>query len=54
VRCTWRQLGTRPGTQPYPEAYTLDLRTYFAWCSDRGSDVFAMTRPHLEVDVRWM
>ena len=36
------------------EAYTLDLRTYFAWCSERGTEVFAMTRPHLELYMRWM
>lgn len=36
------------------DAYTLDLKTYFAWCSDRETEVFAMTRPHLEIYVRWM
>jgi site-specific recombinase XerD len=35
-------------------AYALDLKTYFCWCADRGTDVFAMTRPHLELYVRWM
>ena len=34
-------------------AYALDLKTYFAWCAARGTDVFAMTRPHVEVYVRW-
>ena len=35
-------------------AYTLDLKTYFVWCAARGAEVFAMTRPHLELYVRWM
>ena len=35
-------------------AYALDLKTYFMWCSARGAEVFAMTRPHLELYVRWM
>ena len=35
-------------------AYALDLKTYFVWCSARGAEVFAMTRPHVEVYVRWM
>ena len=36
------------------EAYTLDLKTFFAWCAARGTEVFEMTRPHLEIYVRWM
>jgi site-specific recombinase XerC len=36
------------------DAYTLDLKTYFAWCAERDTQVFAMTRPHLEIYVRWM
>ena len=36
------------------DAYALDLKTYFAWCRARGTDVFEMTRPHVEVYVRWM
>lgn len=36
------------------DAYALDLKTYFAWCAARGTEVFAMTRPHVEVYVRWM
>jgi hypothetical protein len=36
------------------EAYTLDLTTFFAWCAARGTEVSAMTRPHLETYVRWM
>jgi len=35
-------------------AYTLDLKTYFSWCAARSAEVFAMTRPHLELYVRWM
>jgi site-specific recombinase XerD len=35
-------------------AYALDLKTYFVWCAARGAEVFAMTRPHLELYVRWM
>ncbi len=35
-------------------AYALDLKTYFGWCAERGTAVFAMTRPHLELYVRWM
>jgi len=36
------------------DAYALDLRTFFGWCASRGVDVFAMTRPHVELYVRWM
>jgi integrase/recombinase XerD len=36
------------------DAYALDLKTYFAWCAARGTEVFEMTRPHVEVYVRWM
>jgi integrase/recombinase XerD len=36
------------------DAYALNLRTFFAWCSDRNAEVFAMTRPHLEIYMRWM
>jgi integrase/recombinase XerD len=36
------------------DAYAPDLKTYFAWCAARGTEVFEMTRPHVEVYVRWM
>jgi site-specific recombinase XerD len=36
------------------DAYALDLRSYFYWCAHRGVAVFAMTRPHVELYVRWM
>ena len=36
------------------DACALDLKTYFAWCAARGTEVFAMTRPHVEVYGRWM
>ncbi len=36
------------------DAYALDLRTFFYWCTARGVAVFAMTRPHVELYVRWM
>jgi integrase/recombinase XerD len=36
------------------DAYALDLRTFFHWCASRGVAVFAMTRPHVELYVRWM
>ena len=36
------------------DAYELDLRTFFTWCAQRQAAVFAMTRPHLEIYVRWM
>lgn len=36
------------------DAYALDLRSFFYWCSARGIGVFAMTRPHVELYVRWM
>ncbi len=36
------------------DAYALDVRTFFGWCASRGMDVFAMTRPHVELYVRWM
>ena len=32
----------------------MDLRPFFAWCADRGMSVFEVTRPHLEIYVRWM
>jgi site-specific recombinase XerD len=36
------------------DAYALDLRSFFYWCTSRGVAVFEMTRPHLELYVRWM
>jgi site-specific recombinase XerD len=36
------------------EAYAGDLRTYLAWCSARSLDVFAASRPHIEIYVRWL
>jgi hypothetical protein len=36
------------------DAYALDLKTYFAWRATRGTEVFEMTRPHVEVYVRWI
>ena len=35
-------------------AYALDLRSFFAWCADRGMPVFEVTRPHLDIYGRWM
>ncbi|MDQ1636341.1 MAG: integrase/recombinase XerD, partial [Frankiaceae bacterium] len=35
-------------------AYDLDLRTWFAWCSRYGVDPLAVTRPMVELYVRWM
>ena len=26
------------------DAYSLDLKTFFAWCAERSTQVFAMTR----------
>jgi len=31
-----------------------DLRCYLTWCSERGLDPLAATRPHLELYIRWM
>jgi integrase/recombinase XerD len=31
-----------------------DLRCYLAWCSERGLDLLAARRPHLELYIRWM
>jgi site-specific recombinase XerD len=31
-----------------------DLRSYLAWCTERGLDPLAARRPHLELYIRWM
>ena len=31
-----------------------DLRSYLAWCAERGLDPLAAKRPHLELYIRWM
>jgi hypothetical protein len=31
-----------------------DLRSYLAWCAQRGLDPLAARRPHLELYIRWM
>src|SRR5437016_1940467 len=31
-----------------------DIRCYLSWCSERGLDPLAATRPHVELYVRWM
>ena len=31
-----------------------DLRCNLAWCAERGLDLLAARRPHLELYVRWM
>jgi site-specific recombinase XerC len=36
------------------DAYAGDLRGYLAWCANRQLDVFAATRPHIELWVRWL
>jgi len=36
------------------EAYAADLRGFLAWCAARQLDVFAASRPHIEVYVRWL
>jgi integrase/recombinase XerD len=36
------------------EAYTLDLKSYFAWCNTNGLQPLHATRPHLELFIRWM
>jgi integrase/recombinase XerD len=35
-------------------AYALDLRTYFGWCAQRWVDPLAVTRPIIELYVRWL
>ena len=35
-------------------AYALDLRAYFDWCARHGIDPVAVTRPMVELYVRWM
>jgi site-specific recombinase XerD len=35
-------------------AYELDLRTRLTWCSRHGVDPLAVTRPMVELNVRWM
>jgi integrase/recombinase XerD len=35
-------------------AYDSDLRTWFAWCSRQGVDPLVVTRPMVELYVRWM
>lgn len=34
------------------DAYTLDLKTYFAWCADHQLQPLQATRPHLELFIR--
>lgn len=36
------------------KAYTLDLKSYFAWCRLHGLLPLQATRPHLELFIRWM
>jgi integrase/recombinase XerD len=31
-----------------------DLRSYLAWCAERGLDPLTAQRPHLELYIRWM
>jgi integrase/recombinase XerD len=31
-----------------------DLRAYLHWCTERGLDPLAATRPHIELYLRWM
>ena len=31
-----------------------DLRSFLAWCAERGLDPLAVTRVHLELYIRWM
>src|SRR4051794_30193702 len=31
-----------------------DLRGFLVWCEDRGLGTFAVTRPHIELYVRWL
>jgi hypothetical protein len=31
-----------------------DLRSYLAWCAERGLDPLAAQRTHLELSIRWM
>src|SRR5215831_2010535 len=31
-----------------------DLRCYLSWCAQRGLDLWAARRPHLELYIRWM
>jgi len=31
-----------------------DLRSYLAWCAERGLNPLAARRPHLELYIRWM
>jgi site-specific recombinase XerD len=35
-------------------AYALDLRAWFDWCSRHGIEPVAVTRPMVELYVRWM
>lgn len=36
------------------EGYTLDLKSFFAWCADRDLPPLQALRPHLELFIRWM
>jgi integrase/recombinase XerD len=35
-------------------AYELDVRVFLGWCTDMHLDPFAVTRPMIELYVRWM
>src|SRR5690242_4481150 len=41
----------RGSSRPHNES---DLRSYLAWCAERGLDPLAARRPHLELYIRWM
>lgn len=35
-------------------AYRLDLRDWFAWCTQQGLDPLRVRRPHIELYARWL
>jgi hypothetical protein len=36
------------------EAYSLDLRQWHRWCTERPLDLFAVSRAHIELYARWL
>ncbi len=36
------------------DAYALDLRTFWRWCTDHGLGLFSVRRTHIELFARWL
>ncbi len=36
------------------DAYALDLRSFWRWCTDHGLGLFSVRRTHIELFARWL